>query len=309
MAGFNGCRDLIQVSYRCREIKTNKINVCFIDKYNSCNAFENDDIQVANCNIYKGIVANILYEKKAPLKQSFMFLANKAHYKISSDIPTITEGLNDYFKSLFEDNIITYDYNDIPNIINNEMFEELTMKLYNQSSTLEDKLILKKHFYNYKFKTNADKQMLAEGFDNRYEEFFNAIIRIKDDEDNIFYKVQTANNWCRLFPNNEELKKKIILNNDLLDQIFKDFHFKDLKKNSGAHCIMKHIYKAYFKKEIIKTVIDKHNNCKHTINEDIQDMFEYGIENLTAYTINTNIYNVFDDDEESNKLDSGLIFD
>ena len=51
MAGFNGCRDLIQVSYRCREIKTNKINFCFIDKYNSCNAFENDDIQVENCNI------------------------------------------------------------------------------------------------------------------------------------------------------------------------------------------------------------------------------------------------------------------
>ena len=101
-----------------------------------------------------------------------MFLADKAHYKISSDIPTITEEIDDFFKSLFEDNIITYDYNDIPNIINNEMFEELTIKLYNQSSSLEDKLILKKHFYNYKFKTTADKEILAEGFDNRYEEFF-----------------------------------------------------------------------------------------------------------------------------------------
>ena len=72
---------------------------------------------------------------------------------------------------MFEDNTITYDYNDIPTITSDEIFEELTLKLYNQTSTLEDKLILKKHFYNYKFKTNADKQILADGFDNRYEEF------------------------------------------------------------------------------------------------------------------------------------------
>ena len=58
-----------------------------------------------------------------------MFLANKAHYKISADIPTITVGLNDYFKLLFEENIITYNYNDIPTITNNEMFEELTIKI------------------------------------------------------------------------------------------------------------------------------------------------------------------------------------
>ncbi len=50
-----------------------------------------------------------------------------------------------------------------------------------------------------------------------------------------------------LIPKQRRIKKNITLNNDLLDQIFKDFHFKDLKKNSGAHCIMKHIYKAYFK--------------------------------------------------------------
>ena len=87
--------------------------------------------------------------------------------------------LNDYFKLLFEENIITYDYNDIPIIINNEMFEELTIKLYNQTSTLEDKLILKKHFYNYKLKTTADKEILADGFDNGYEEFCNALIKLR----------------------------------------------------------------------------------------------------------------------------------
>jgi hypothetical protein len=38
-------------------------------------------------------------------------------------------------------------------------------------------------------------------------------------------------------------------------------------------------------------------------------MFEYGIENLMAYTIKTNIYNIFSDDEELNQLNSGLIFD
>jgi len=142
IAGFSGSRDIIQVSYRCRELKTNKINVCFIDKYNSLNAFENDDITVNNCNVYKSMVSNILYEKKAPLKQSFMFLANKANYKLSSDKNIIYEGLKDYFKKLFEENTITHNYNDISNITNNDtMFDDLTIKLYNQTSTLEDKLI------------------------------------------------------------------------------------------------------------------------------------------------------------------------
>jgi len=142
------------------------------------------------------------------------------------------------------------------------------------------------------------------------------MIKLSSDTDNVFSKIQQLNKWVELFPNNEELKKKIKLSTELLDQIFKDFHFKDLKKNSGAHCILKHIYKAYFKKDLLITIIDKHNNSKHTINEDIINMFQFGIENLRAYTIqqmtNNNI-DMFNDDEEDNKnisiLDTGIIFD
>ena len=57
--------------------------MCYIDKSNTLNAFRNDDKLVEGCEIYKSLVSDILIEKKAPLKQSFLFMCDKANYKIT----------------------------------------------------------------------------------------------------------------------------------------------------------------------------------------------------------------------------------
>ena len=167
IAGFNSTRDIIQVSYRCRNIKSNNIKVCYIEKTNTNNCYENDDNMVDNCDIYKNLVKDILIEKNAPLKSSFLYLCNKAHYKISITKDKLNKELSAYIEKLFSDTNLGYSYETIPIITNSEV-QEIEKLLFTQSATLDDKLKMQKYYFNMNFKNGADIEMLKDAWDGRY---------------------------------------------------------------------------------------------------------------------------------------------
>ena len=106
MAGFSSTRDIIQVSCRCRKLNTNIIKVCYFEKYNTVKAFINDSDIVINCSVYKKLVTNILIEKMAPLKGSFLLFCEKAGYKIKINKEILDAKLSEYITNLFIDSDI-----------------------------------------------------------------------------------------------------------------------------------------------------------------------------------------------------------
>ena len=130
--------------------------------------FKNDNDLVDNCPIYDQLVNNILIERKSPLKASFNYICNLAHYKFKYSQEVINKDLDDTIKSLFDDVDLGYSFKTIKNINYHEL-EQIEQKIYNMESTLDDKLAIKKYYYKRQFNPlcyNEDE--LAVGWDNIY---------------------------------------------------------------------------------------------------------------------------------------------
>lgn len=277
IAGFNSSRDIIQVSMRCRALQDKSIKVVLLESQNTFNTFVNDDQQVNNCSIYKNLVKDYLIEKQAPLQQSFQFLCQKAGYRIKSNNSIIKPGLDSYFDKYYEECNLGYSYETIPDIDVYES-EEINQRIYSLTATLEDKIAQKKYFYKMQFE-NPDAEELATGWNNKYSFFFDKLKNIVNDpENNLYTKIKNFNKWESIFPSDEQLNK-VKLNDDLVDQIFKEYHFKDLSKASKPKPIIKHIYNAYFGKNVISSINSK-THYKLSISEETRSLYLFGVNNL-----------------------------
>ena len=215
VAGFSSTRDIIQVSCRCRTLNTNSINVCYFEKYNTAKAFINDNELVVNCPIYKQLVKNVIIEKVAPLKGSFLLFCEKAGYKIKINKEILDAKLSEYITNLFMDSDIEYTFNTIPDITINEV-DEIQKKTYALNSTLEEKLSLQKFYFKNKFINGADIDNLCLGWDNRYNLFFDKIANFIFEDNHILLKNSKYNNWLNIFPDDKQL------NNIKMDDIIID---------------------------------------------------------------------------------------
>ena len=103
IAGYNLCRDVIQATYRCRNLNENSINICFFDRTNTNFCFLNDQYQVDDCLIYKNMTKDILIEKQAPLIGSLYHFCKKANYKICPTDKQISDELSTYINKMLAD--------------------------------------------------------------------------------------------------------------------------------------------------------------------------------------------------------------
>ncbi len=187
--------------------------------------------------------------------------------------------LDTYFKTLFEDCNVYYGYNDIPDIDGNQL-QVLESKLCLQEATTEDKAMIKKYYYKKLFEDPIETE-LQFGWDERFNFFFEKMSHLIHNEDNIYNKIMEVNSWDSLFPN-DELLNKVKLNDELIDRIFTEYHFKDLKKNSTAKCIIKNIYNAYFNKNVIKSKKVK-THYYFYVDEKVERMHKFALNHLKRY--------------------------
>jgi hypothetical protein len=169
--GYNFARDIIQVSYRCRSLKSNNIYVCYLDGSTKHTAFEKDEALVGNCPIYKSLINDIIIEKSAPLKQSIQFMFYKAHYKYNIHNKNLDIQLQDHIKKLFLDSDTCFSFNDILECSYFEI-KEIEQKIYGQNATLDDKMRLDKYYFTNKFIDDAPIESLSDAWDKRYNFFF-----------------------------------------------------------------------------------------------------------------------------------------
>jgi hypothetical protein len=303
IAEFNLSRDIIQVSYRCRNIQSSNIKVCFINKKNNNKCFVHDN-EINNCNIYSELVKDILIERFSPLQETFYYFCKKANYKLHVSDDILNKEISAYFINLYNINKSVYTFNTILDISGKDIIN-IQDKINLCESTLDDKIRLLKYYYIKMFIPTEDKTLLAQGFDDKFIYFFEVLKDLKLDENNIFKKIKDYNDWEYIIPHNNELNN-IKLSNELIDEIFDKFHFKNLKKKSSKKEIIKNIFNTYFNKKIILSrKLDDNNHYESYISDDVRLLFHYGMENLKCETKNKINYNLelldFDDsDSEKN---------
>jgi len=287
IANFNSPRDIIQVSYRCRNLQSNLINIVYLDSYKPPFVFENDTSQLGGCEIYKSLLKDILIEKYSPLRETFNMFCSKAHYKMDMSKELLNKKLDNDIKKLFEDTDMGYSYASIKNITEDQI-ELYENKIYTASSTLEDRMIIKKYYYKRSFAYECRNSVeMEEGWDKTYLFFFTKVKIIKLDNsicsDNIFEKIRLSNNWESIFPTDKQMTE-FKLSVDIRKIIFEDkFIFRDCHNKTSDKVLIKNIYNAYFQKNIIKSKEESTRNGLLEVNDDMRRIYEWSYNNIIIY--------------------------
>lgn len=258
IAGFNSPRDIIQFSYRSRELKDKKIIFSYIDKFNN---FDSWEIETVNNNneIFQKLGNNVFIEKCAPLCDTFEFFLNKAQYKI--DNKTLFNKLNDSIK--FPDN----DYYDFENIDDYDkiVVEELERGLYTNNLNTLDKLAIKKYYFRKMFKKGTTDEELAHLWNNNKFNFINKVKNILINTNHLLHKLQKNYKWSLFIP--DDIDKKFKFTKEDLQLIFDKHKFKDLNKKSKHHLIMRTYINSVLGCQLIKSKKDDNKHIKFYVCE------------------------------------------
>ncbi len=292
VASHNSPRDLIQVSYRVRNLLSGIINVCYMGIMNQTNSWVCDKVRMDDKK-YNSLYDSIIIEKKAPIKKSFSLFCNKANYIQEIDSREINEQIELEIKVLLGKYQSGYTFNTIETIDNSqaEIIEQLCMS---QNATLYDKISLRKYYFikqftddaiNVSFENssggihiyNLENNMLAFIWDQGFNSFFDNLRNLLSNNDNLFNKIKELNKLDTLFPVDV---KKTKLNTEIIDLIFKNFVFNYISKTTSPHKIIKEIYNTFFGKFIITTKTDTNKNVIYDIDNNLKMLYDFACQYL-----------------------------
>ena len=258
VASMNSPRDIIQVSYRARALKDNVINVCFLGRMLQNNIWEDDTKTVmGDCPIYKSLYNKILIEKKSPLRKTFTFFANKAHYIQHTEKKCeVTDAITQEIQDLQKKYNIDFDFTQVENI-DHSYAEVINQKSIIHEATMYEKVMLKKYHFLANF-TEASHSLIFEEdttftsflWNNNLIKFVDKIFENADKKESIFKTLQDTYGWDTIFPLKVDLKMKIT--DTIKQQFFKEFQYKFCSMKSHLPHLLTITYNGYFGKDIIQ---------------------------------------------------------
>jgi hypothetical protein len=297
IASHNTPRDIIQVSYRARHLNTGIIKICYMGKMNQSNTWLNDCDHI-RCPIYNKVFKEILIEKKAPIKRAFQLFCVKAHYKQTTDDFKINETVEKEMKELLEKQKVGMSYASIPEI-DWSYAEIIESKCFAQQATMMDKYSLNKYYFQKSF-IDAKDEKLEDIWDDNFAFFFKRLSPILLDKNNLFNKIAEHNKLPSLFPVDI---KKTKLNDEIKEQIFKDFSFKFITSGSASNKILKEIYNTYFSKAVVKTFYEETKNANYVVHINVCEYYEFAKANLILDTATYLTYNKLSQEDDDNSIE------
>ena len=280
IAKYSSPRDVIQVSYRPRTIKENKIYACFISAGVVINSWHNDKAAM-ECQIYNKLFDDCMIEFKSPQKTTFHYFCERAGYsQENEDKNKLEKDIEKSYKKLFEKYNFSYDYSKIENI-GYKQIDELQNKIFTKTATIEEKLSLKKYFFNLNFKRDADRYFLAEIWNEQQLPIFEKMNKLRN-ENHFFHQIQKLNEWETIFPPEEFDFEKIKINDSIKDNIFENMNFKWIGKQTATKKLMKEVYNEFWGMSLIKSKLNQNKEaiysyCKKM--ETIKNLYEFGLKN------------------------------
>lgn len=276
VASISQARDVLQVSARSRHFSTRTIRICFMEAMRQTIAFTNDT-DMMNCSIYSQLYANLLIEKQSPTKDSIHLLCAKAGYKQKTIKSTLLKELElDHLNLLEKSNC----YASFENVerIDYEKAMHIENCMFAKTATMQQKFELQKYFFELEFSQGAfkatinDEPALQLAWQQQLGEFFRRVRNNwYEEQHSIFAKIAVANSYTGVFPPaglfSRANRKKLQIPSDVKEEIFKQFTFKYLTRQSTNADILESIFNSHFKKPIIKKRVQADKTSEYEIDE------------------------------------------
>jgi hypothetical protein len=166
----NNVRDVIQTSMRIRKTKEKNIEMFFFDRMEKMTLKRPLYYQEKNL-IYNQLIDDIFIEKQSSFIEIFCRFCELTNYDYG-DLLTKKEKvkINKFENELFESKILI-PYEDLEIIYEDEC-KDLERKVWAYESTMRDKFLIKKHYFDIKFwdLSETEKTFI---WNNRIEQYFN----------------------------------------------------------------------------------------------------------------------------------------
>lgn len=301
VAGFSSARDLIQVSYRCRNITNNIINIVYMG--GTIDKSYIKPLSIPECAPYNEILKSSNIENSADNDISLILFSRMAGYSYQDD--KIEEEEQTIKHKILNDDI-SAKYENIKSISTEEEIDEYKFKILKRQATFNDKMIINKYYFDNLFNEDTDETNKGRIWDLNHSSIIKSIKKIKHYD--IFDQIKIINNWAYIVPSQNEYKNihNIIMTDEIRTSIIKIFNLLHIKadKLNNYNLYIKFI-NTYFKKQLLqRKQINKRTS--YIIDNDIYDSIIFYIENSKTNKIllsilddpkNLDIYNYDDNDD------------
>jgi len=283
LASFVKPRESIQVSARIRKLKSNSINVVYLNKMTNQDCYI-DDTKKINNPVYSVVYRDALIEDKAPRRKAFEIFCSKAGYKMVKKEMIINREICGEMNKLFDSVSVGFSYETIDDI-DFSVAEILENKVMGQSATMFDKLCLQKYYFKRQYSDNADTETMSIAWNEKFLFFLTKLKTIYRDDENVYKKIQTENKWETIFPPDGKMKS-VKISKPVVDEIFTNYKFRNLTDTSSKTQILRHIMNTDFNKMIIVTKNSgEGNHVDWIVNTEISQHFERFIDLVVNFGV------------------------
>ncbi len=180
IASYNLARDIIQSSYRCRNLKEQSITVVNFpgQKRPILNDFQKMDLD------FQCLLKDWKKEHLAPVEKSFKLFCHEANYNFQKIEVKCTEIVKTYYKNFFNKYDVTFKYENI-NDLEPMQVHAIQKDIFCDRATMEDKLALHKYMFKKLFISETPNDVIQDAWNSKKQVFFSNYRVLKHNKQGI----------------------------------------------------------------------------------------------------------------------------
>ena len=279
VASFNHARDIVQFSFRARYLKDNLVKCCLLNKDSSLYSCRLDKASIEE-DLYKQLRDDVMIEDTTPQEECLNQFFYMAGYDIKADMESISRRELATIR-LMRSQENFYDYNQIESL-DDFCLQDAENEFYSNNCSFTTKLVLRKYYYDKKFKPGVDDTIKAEIWNNNYLNVLENVRTLMHNNDELLNRLKDEYKWEMHFPTKI---KGFKFTKDLMRQIFDSgLCSKNLNTQSKDHLVLKSYINCYFNTDVIKSTTDRSRHVSFSVNEKFKKIYILILSNIYQYT-------------------------
>lgn len=271
LACFSSPRDVIQSSYRARNLNANEVTAIILSDYSI--PFTDESYRI-NCPIYKQLCKDIYVEKKAPIVEAFKLMCSLAGYKFTEIPAHIDKSTMNVYIKYWKTNDVTFMYEKLPTLLTTQV-DAVKQRIFTGVGTMDDVLAVRKFYFSTLFAADTPDEVKQYLWNNKLDAFAEQYMLLKKKANRMFDILDDLNITDMKLSNITNIKLTPKQRETICRYVVQR---KDISMKKSSDCkVLSLLFKSYFAFDCLKykpPKCKKSNNGKWIVNPDYLTVIE-----------------------------------
>ena len=263
--GFGYPRDVIQASYRIRNLIDDEVFAAILPGIQHDKIFEGSEY---DNSVYQALCDDIRVEALSPTAATFKMLAKRAGYQIQNVDVHVDDALKAFMSSWEQDADLMWSYSKVP-LVDSYNMNLIKGRVYEEVATMADKIQLQKFFFNTLFVKDTPENIKEYLWDHNKT---TVILRYRDvlqDPDHLFLRLIKAVGTDIDISNIEELlsRKPSDVSAKTVEDVKLYIQSRSHYSKSSPVKLAALLFKSFFQMDVLKAKYDEHRNASWSVSK------------------------------------------